>query len=391
MVRPAAAATTGTVEDVGNGLTTLFLCGDVMPGRGVDQILPNPGDPGLREEYTADARAYVELAERVNGPIPRPADFSWPWGDALAILDGFAPDVRVINLETSVTVGRDFAPGKAVHYRMNPANLPCLTAARPDACVLANNHVLDFGRRGLEDTLEALSGARLRGAGAGRDLDDARRPVAVSAAGGGRVLVFACGSESSGIPAGWAATPDRPGIDLLPDLSGHTADDLLRRVRALRGPGDLVVVSLHWGSNWGYQVGADQVRFAHRLIDGGVDVLHGHSSHHPRPVEVYRGKLVLYGCGDCIDDYEGIRGYERYRDDLRLLYFASLRQDTGKLQALRMVPVQAVRMRLCRARSADAEWLGAVLDRCSQRFGSRVDLRSDGVLTLRPIVRSSIS
>ena len=49
-----------------------------------------------------------------------------------------------------------------------------------------------------------------------------------------------------------------------------------------------------------------QIRFAHRLIDAGVDVVHGHSSHHPRPIEVYRGKLILYGCGDTIDDYEGI-------------------------------------------------------------------------------------
>ena len=77
-----------------------------------------------------------------------------------------------------------------------------------------------------------------------------------------------------------------------------------------------------------------QVRFARRLIDGGVDLIHGHSSHHPRPIEVYRGKLVLYGCGDCIDDYEGITGYESYRDDLRLLYFASVQAGTGELAAL---------------------------------------------------------
>src|SRR5215471_12925843 len=98
------------------GLMTLFLCGDVMPGRGVDQVLPHPGDPQLRESYADDARAYVRLAERANGPIPRPVGFSWPWGDALQVLDGVAPDVRVINLETSVTRSACFAPGKPVHY-----------------------------------------------------------------------------------------------------------------------------------------------------------------------------------------------------------------------------------------------------------------------------------
>jgi poly-gamma-glutamate capsule biosynthesis protein CapA/YwtB (metallophosphatase superfamily) len=369
---------------MGDGLVTLFLCGDVMTGRGVDQILPDPGNPELRERYVGDARTYVHLAERANGRIPRPAAFSWPWGDALQMLGDLAPDVRVINLETCITRSGGFAPGKAIHYRMSPGNLPCLEAARPDACVLANNHVLDFGRRGLEDTLDALAGARLPSAGAGRDSGDARRPVTVTVAGGRRVLIFSCGTPSSGIPADWAATTGRPGIDFLPDLSGITADDVTGRVQAAKRPGDIVVVSIHWGSNWGYDVDPDQVRFAHRLIEGGVDLVHGHSSHHPRPVEVFRGKLVLYGCGDCIDDYEGITGYEEYRDDLRLLYFASVEPDTGTLAALRMAPMRAKRMRLHRASAADAHWLRAVLEGASHRFGSRVDLQPDGLLALRP-------
>jgi len=372
------------VGGVGDGLVTLFLCGDVMTGRGIDQILPHPGDPELRETYLGDARTYVHLAERANGRIPRQAGFSWPWGDALQILDDLAPDVRVINLETSITRSGEFAPGKAIHYRMSPGNLPCVAAARPDACALANNHVLDFGRRGLEDTLDALSRARLPAVGAGRDTGDARRPLIVTVPGGRRVIIFSCGTASSGIPPDWAATADRPGIHFLPDLSGTTADDVTGRVQAVKRPGDVVVVSIHWGSNWGYDVDPDQVRFAHRLVDGGVDLIHGHSSHHPRPVEVFRGKLVLYGCGDCIDDYEGITGYEKYRDDLRLLYFASVDPDTGTLADLRMAPMRARKMRLHRAPAADAEWLRAVLERASRRFGSQVDLQPDGQLALRP-------
>jgi poly-gamma-glutamate capsule biosynthesis protein CapA/YwtB (metallophosphatase superfamily) len=119
---------------MGTGLVTLFACGDVMPGRGIDQILPHPGDPELREHYASDANAYVRLAERADGPIQRPASFSWPWGDALPVLEEAAPAVRVINLETSVTRSADFAPGKAVHYRMSPDNLPCVAVARPDVC-----------------------------------------------------------------------------------------------------------------------------------------------------------------------------------------------------------------------------------------------------------------
>jgi poly-gamma-glutamate capsule biosynthesis protein CapA/YwtB (metallophosphatase superfamily) len=369
--------------EVRDGVVTVFLCGDVMTGRGVDQILPHPGDPRLWETYVRDARTYVELAESVNGPIRRPVDFSWPWGDALETLDDIAPDVRAVNLETSITRSDDVAVGKAVHYRMNPANLPCLALARPNACALANNHVLDFGYRGLEDTLDALRTARLPAVGAGRDASQAERPAVVTLEGGGRVVIFSFGTESSGVPQTWAATRDRPGIDFLVDQSDITADDVTDRVSQVKRPGDVVIASIHWGSNWGYEASPGHVGFAHRLIDGGVDVVHGHSSHHPRPIEVYRGKLVLYGCGDFIDDYEGITGYEEYRDDLRLMYFASVESDTGNLVRLRMAPMQARQMRLRHASSEDAECLRSVLDRVSRQFGSRIDLEPDGMLSLR--------
>jgi poly-gamma-glutamate synthesis protein (capsule biosynthesis protein) len=119
---------------VGDGRVTLFVCGDVMLGRGVDQILPQPGDPTLWEPSVRDARAYVELAERVNGPIRRPVDVTWVWGDALDVLDAAAPDVRVVNLETSLTRSDDVWRGKDVHYRMSPANLACLAAPAGCGC-----------------------------------------------------------------------------------------------------------------------------------------------------------------------------------------------------------------------------------------------------------------
>jgi poly-gamma-glutamate capsule biosynthesis protein CapA/YwtB (metallophosphatase superfamily) len=373
-------------DGMADGLVTLFLCGDVMLGRGVDQILPLAGDPELREEYVRDARAYVRLAERANGPIPWPVSSGWPWGDALAALAGAAPDARVINLETSVARSGAFAPGKAVHYRMSPGNLAAVTVAHPDVCVLANNHVLDFGRPGLAETLDALAAAGLPTAGAGRDAAQARQPAAVPVPGGGRVLIFARGAASSGIPPGWAAKASRPGIAYLPRLSPTAADDLIARVRAVRQPGDIVAVSIHWGSNWGYDVPSEQVRFAHRLIDAGVDIIHGHSSHHPRPVEVYRGRLVLYGCGDAINDYEGISGHREFRGDLRLLYFASVAADTGQLASLRMIPMQVRKMRLCHAGAADSQWLRAVLERASHRFGSKIGQQADGKLILQPPV-----
>jgi len=354
--------------------TTLFLCGDVMTGRAIDQILPHPGDPTLRESVVTDARTYVALAERVNGAIPRPVPFEWPWGDALSVLDETAPDARLINLETAITTSSDFAPGKAVHYRMNPANIGCLTVARPDICVLANNHVLDFGVNGLVETLQALDDSGLTYVGAGHSRAAAHRAAVLP----GGVVVVAAGARSSGVPPSWAATDDRPGVAYLDSLSDARCDALAAEALAARRADEVTVVSLHWGSNWGYEIHNASIRFAHRLIDAGVDVVYGHSSHHPRPIEVYRGRLILYGCGDLINDYEGIEPYRNFRDELRLLYFATF--DGGRLQRLQMVPMRARRMRLERADREDSEWLRATLEEASAPFGTRIRYEDDALV-----------
>jgi poly-gamma-glutamate capsule biosynthesis protein CapA/YwtB (metallophosphatase superfamily) len=364
-------------------MVTLFLCGDVMTGRGVDQILPHPSAPEIFEPCVSDAREYVALAERASGPIPRGVAPEYIWGDALEELARAGPDARIINLETSVTTSDDSWWGDGVNYRMHPDNIACLTSARVDVCVLANNHVLDYGYTGLEETLDTLTAAGLKTAGAGRDIAEGQRPAIIDLPGARRVVVFAFGTPSSGIPFAWGAAPDRAGIDFLEDLSTSTADALLERIGRVKRPGDIVVASIHWGSNWGYQVPRAHVRFAHRLIDGGIDVVHGHSSHHPRPIEVYRGKLVLYGCGDFIDDYEGITGFEALRADLVLLYLPTVDPRNGELLRLRMTPMRIRRMRLHRASAAEAEWLRHTVHRASAQFGAGVGLASDGALVLR--------
>ena len=360
---------------------TLFLCGDVMTGRGIDQVLPHPVEPTLYESWISDARDYVTLAEQASGPIPRPLEFHELWGDALAELTRAAPAARIANLETSVTNSATPWPAKGINYRMHPRNLPCLTAAGLDCCVLANNHVMDWGVAGLVETLEVLRAAGIHPAGAGMDAAQARAP-AVLATPAGRVLVYACGHESSGIPAAWAAT-DAPGVNLLPDLSAATAARIGDHCNAVHQTGDRLVVSIHWGGNWGHAIPEEHIAFAHRLIDlAGADVVHGHSSHHAKAVEVYRGRLVLYGCGDLINDYEGISGHEAFRGDLSLLYFPRLGPG-GELLGMRMTPMRMQRMQLRRASREDARWLLQTLDRESVRFGAGMVLTDDGDLALR--------
>jgi poly-gamma-glutamate synthesis protein (capsule biosynthesis protein) len=362
---------------------TLFLGGDLMTGRGLDQALPHPGDPRLHESWVTSAETYVELAERANGPIRRPLGFGDVWGDALAELARRRPDVRIVNLETSITRSDAHARGKAVHYRMHPDNAPCLTAARIDCCTLANNHVLDYGAAGLLETLQTLRTWGLGIAGAGRTLAEARAPALLDVPGTGRVVVFGFGTETSGIPPDWAATDDRPGVHLLPDLSATTLDRIGAMIASVKRPRDVVVASIHWGGNWGYAVPGEHVRFAHGLVRAGVDLVHGHSSHHVRPLEVFEGRLILYGCGELLDDYEGIPGHEEFRDDLALMFFPSLDPSTGRLAGLRMTPMQIRNFRLSRASRADARWLADTINRESRRFGIGVDLLEDAALCLR--------
>lgn len=293
----------------------LFLCGDVMTGRGIDQILRAPRDvPGLRP--------------------------------------------------------------KGIHYRMSPPNAACLAAARVDCCVLANNHVLDWGRQGLEDTLDTMEALGIAAAGAGRNGGQAQAPARV----GGGLLVFAFGVESAGVPVDWAAHDAEPGVSFLPDLSSQTTDAAIDLIGTRRAPGERLLVSMHWGSNWGYEVARQKRSFARRLIDAGAaDLVHGHSSHHPRGFEIYRDRLILYGCGDFLNDYEGIEGHEAFRPQLALMYFPVLAA-SGELTAFTLAPMRVHCFRLQRASDEEAGWLAALLGRESRMPVARMP---DGLLHVR--------
>jgi len=359
----------------------LFLCGDVMTGRGIDQVLAQPCDPVLHESYVQSAMEYVHLAEAVNGPIPRGVDPSYIWGAALDEFERMRPDARIINLETSITRSEDYAL-KGINYRMSPENADCLKAAAIDCCVLGNNHVLDWGRRGLLDTLVTLEHLQIKTSGAGRNLGEAGAPAALDIAGNGRVLVFSFACVSSGTPRGWAATSEIPGVNLLTEPSGAGALRVADEIARVARPSELIIVSVHWGPNWGYEIPHEHRSFAHALIDrADVSIIHGHSSHHAKAIEVYRNRLILYGCGDFLNDYEGITGYEEFRDDLVLMYFAEV-APAGTLAALEIVPLQIRNFQPVHPSKQDICWMQQTLDRESRKFGARIALNPEGRLTL---------
>ncbi|MDH5558542.1 MAG: CapA family protein, partial [Alphaproteobacteria bacterium] len=135
--------------------------------------------------------------------------------------------------------------------------------------------------------------------------------------------------------------------------------------------------------NWGYETPPRQRAFAHSLIDlADIDIVHGHSSHHPKGIEIYKGKPILYGCGDFLNDYEGIEGYEEFRDDLVLMYFPGFEPQSGRLVEMTMTPLQIRNFRLSRPTQRDAAWIYKVLDRECRKLGARVEAVTEGRLAL---------
>lgn len=240
----------------------------------------------------------VMLGRLVNQTL-RSESPEYPWGNTLPLFQ--QADVRLCNLECVLSDrGTPWtATPKAFHFRSDARNIAVLSAARMDAVSLANNHSLDYGADALLDTLALLDGAGIQHAGAGRARDDAARAAIITTSEGAIGLLAFTDNE----PA-WEAAPDRPGTLYAPvDLRDARTLRLFERVSQARKATDVLIVSAHWGSNWGSVPPSDHVRVGRALIDAGADIVFGHSSHVLRGIEIYRGRPIVYSAGNFIDDY----------------------------------------------------------------------------------------
>ena len=212
----------------------IFLSGDVMTGRGIDQILTHPSEPQIYESYIQDARNYVLLAERINGKIPRFIHGDYLWNDVLKELGYRQPDVSLINLETSVTSDGTPCIKKGIQYRMHPKNIEAITKAKINVCSLANNHILDWGVTGLCETLETLNKEHIAHAGAGHNIQQAQAPAILSIPkAAGQILIFSMGTSTSGIPKDWGATATQAGVWLLNDLDTAMIKQIKKAIRTI--------------------------------------------------------------------------------------------------------------------------------------------------------------
>ena len=360
----------------------LAFCGDVMLGRGIDQILPHPGNPAIfvSQSGITDANIYVRAAEQRHGAIPSTRKFDYVWGDALSIFARFAPDLRLINLETAITTRGEPWPNKWIHYRMNPRNVAVLVHANIDFCSLANNHVMDWGYVGLAETMNTLSTVSIARGGAGRTRAMASTPAILPVAGKGRAIVVSFAMPSGHVPSPWAADAEKPGVHLI-EAGDRGLNAVKQSVVGIKRPGDILVASVHAGINYGHEIEPAERDLFRRLIDDtGFDLIHCHSSHHVKAIELHNGRPILYGTGDLINDYEGLpERPERaaFCPQLGAIAFADFSPVSGACTGLFLCPTRLRRLRVERADGPDSESLAAILNRESARFGTRIENRAE--------------
>ncbi len=240
----------------------------------------------------------VMLGRLANAVLKdKPPEYAW--GNTLSLFKG--ADARICNLECVMSDwGTPWSvTPKVFHFRSDAKNVEVLRAAHIDAISLANNHTLDFEYEGLSNTMNNLDAAGIHYSGAGTTLSDASEPAIWEIKGIRFGLIAFTDNEPD-----WEATEDQPGIFYVPvTLKDYRAGKLLEIVRKTKEVVDLLIISTHWGPNWGYSPPAEHIPFAHALIDAGADVIFGHSGHVVRGIEIYKHKPIMYCTGDFIDDY----------------------------------------------------------------------------------------
>jgi len=296
----------------------------------------------------------------------------YPWGDALPILKG--ADCRICNLECVISsLGSPWAmTPKAFHFRSDAKNVAVLTAAGIDAVSLANNHTLDFEYEAMFEMIALLDRAGIRHAGAGANLGEASRPARLEVGGVPIGLIAFTDNEPR-----WAATEDEPGIFYVPiDLGDTRTIELLDGVRQAKGEVDLLIVSAHWGPNWGYTPPPEHRSLARALVEAGADVVFGHSCHVVRGIELYRGRPVLYGTGDFVDDYAVD---EIERNDRSLIFGAEV--ERGQITRLILYPTVIRRYQAQLAKGGEAKVIADTMERFCADLGTvaRWDEREGGL------------
>ena len=316
---------------------TIGLTGDVMLGRTLDSVITAKG-------------------------------YDYPWGDMLPVMK--EADINLINLETTLTESVEQVV-KTFNFKASPDKIKCLERAQISVTNLANNHILDFGRDGLLETLRTLDLAGIRHVGAGRNIREASMPLVITKNNVHVGIIGVTDNEPE-----WKAT-EKPGIAYIDIENPDQHSALFDSLDQLRRKTDIVIVSLHWGPNMREKPTRSFVEFAHKLSNNGAKVIHGHSAHILQGIEVYNNGLILYDTGDFVDDY---MIDWNLRNDLGAFFMLTLKPN-ATLDLL-IIPTRIQEYQVNRATGEDYDWVMNRLKRLSSDFGTV--LSPDGRITLAP-------
>ena len=209
-------------------------------------------------------------------------------------------DLRMGNLEAPITAHKDKASeDKKYSYKMRPKVAQVLKEQGLDLLDLANNHTLDYGLKGLQDTIKHLEEQGLLHLGAGLSEDEARRGLVLAFEGGARVGMLAYLQSFGAMRKwNWYADGDSPGLALA-DSKSMRAD-----IGRMRRHADVVIVQLHFGKNY-KPITTTQQRLAHAAIDAGADLVIGHHPHIAQAIELYQSKPIIYSLGNYVFNTTG--------------------------------------------------------------------------------------
>ncbi len=215
-------------------------------------------------------------------------DFTYPFEKIADTLR--SADLAFGNLEGPIS-SRGTNQGSIYSFRADPRVIEGLTFAGFDALSLANNHIFDWGKFAVEDTINLLRKNNIRPVGAGMNYDDANA-ARVVAIGDLRLAIFA---YTNLYPKTlWA----NGGVG----ISEFDPEKIRDRIRAIRENVDIIIVSLHWGEEYAPHPSEYQKEIAHALVDAGADIIVGHHPHVVQEVERYNGGWIAYSLGNFVFD-----------------------------------------------------------------------------------------
>jgi poly-gamma-glutamate synthesis protein (capsule biosynthesis protein) len=302
----------------------------------------------------------IMLGRLVNEMLQsRPAEY--PWGDTLSVFR--EADLRIANLECVLSDhGTPWsATPKVYHFRSDSKNAEVLRAAGLTAVSLANNHTLDFGYHALFEMLKILEQYGIAYAGAGENNEKASRATVIDREETKVGIMAFTDNEPE-----WEATAESPGVFYVPvDLQDRRAQRLFQSVGRTREKTDLLIVSAHWGPNWGYRPQPTHIPFAHALIDAGADIVYGHSCHVFQGIEIYKGRPILYSTGNFVDDYAVD---EIERNDESFIFVVEI--EDRRLKKLRLYPTVIENFQARLAGGERRRTVAEKMKKLSEEFGT---------------------